>query len=261
LAPTRDVVYQGFEVFPRADTAVPRPPNQWAQPHYVVPQNQSGFTGPSSSIGDPCSTTPYCHPPLVLPNVFLDTPTNPNRPATPNTIMHATSTSPPGPRFLKLGDKEWLCTFGACRSHFTRQADLVRHQNGVHLQMRPFFCRAEGCPRHRDGFPRKDKRDCHERKVHGSILVSAPFARPGRHRSSKKRKSANVLIKGEHTMRTKSGQWTGKGGGRVVLEVAPWNRATSSPWFLRCRRMWLSGIVTFGDVTEGDEGNGVGIQK
>ncbi|KAL1630727.1 hypothetical protein SLS54_000598 [Diplodia seriata] len=43
--------------------------------------------------------------------------------------------------------------------------DLERHQNNVHTQTKFFWCRYDGCGRGRP-FPRKDKRNEHERKVH-----------------------------------------------------------------------------------------------
>ncbi|KAL1645258.1 hypothetical protein SLS58_003965 [Diplodia intermedia] len=55
------------------------------------------------------------------------------------------------------------------------EADLFRHQNACHLGSATFWCSSTGCNRSRSHprgrpFPRKDKRNDHERKVHGGVL-------------------------------------------------------------------------------------------
>ena len=69
----------------------------------------------------------------------------------------------------RLGDGTWICTKSPCQSRrFSRYQELTRHQNSVHERAQIFMCRTSDCIRARRGFPRRDKRDCHERRVHGS---------------------------------------------------------------------------------------------
>ena len=76
----------------------------------------------------------------------------------------------PQPQFRTVGRKAVICTYHDCGARFTRRSDLRRHHNNIHLRARPFFCGFNGCERAANGigFSRKDKRDSHEKKVHGA---------------------------------------------------------------------------------------------
>ncbi|KAF4541801.1 C2H2 domain containing protein [Lasiodiplodia theobromae] len=66
----------------------------------------------------------------------------------------------------EMRDNKYFCLHPGCRNpSFKRLGDLERHQNNVHAQTKFFWCRYSGCERGRS-FPRKDKRNEHERKVH-----------------------------------------------------------------------------------------------
>ncbi|KAH7070093.1 hypothetical protein FB567DRAFT_220163 [Paraphoma chrysanthemicola] len=63
----------------------------------------------------------------------------------------------------------YICTEHNCNKKFSRLPDVHRHHRGTHQDLRPFRCRALGCERGERGFPRRDKRDMHERKMHINI--------------------------------------------------------------------------------------------
>ncbi|KAL0262540.1 hypothetical protein SLS55_001508 [Diplodia seriata] len=66
----------------------------------------------------------------------------------------------------EMRNNKYFCLHAGCRNpSFKRLGDLERHQNNVHTQTKFFWCRYDGCDRGRP-FPRKDKRNEHERKVH-----------------------------------------------------------------------------------------------
>lgn len=70
----------------------------------------------------------------------------------------------------------FLCSEAGCAKVFKRRSDLRRHINTIHSNERSerFFCRVADCMRSNTpasggpgrGFPRKDKRNDHERRVH-----------------------------------------------------------------------------------------------
>jgi hypothetical protein len=60
----------------------------------------------------------------------------------------------------------YVCMHTGCNKKYSRMPDLRRHFRGSHLQDRRFKCRAPGCERAVRGFPRRDKRDVHEKKMH-----------------------------------------------------------------------------------------------
>jgi hypothetical protein len=62
--------------------------------------------------------------------------------------------------------KVFICTYENCNKQYSRKPDLHRHHRGVHLQDQRFKCRVNSCERAIRGFPRRDKRDMHERKMH-----------------------------------------------------------------------------------------------
>ena len=72
----------------------------------------------------------------------------------------------PGISFRTVMKPAYECTFPGCNKQYARVADLQRHYRGSHNGLKPFKCRFEGCERAVRGFPRKDKRDDHERTVH-----------------------------------------------------------------------------------------------
>ncbi|KAI1120926.1 hypothetical protein F5Y10DRAFT_272573 [Nemania abortiva] len=82
----------------------------------------------------------------------------------PSTIE---SFTPETPVSLAPDSQRWICDLGSCHHPFSRRQDLVRHRDSVHFRRRTFVCGHAGCRRHVVGFPRKDKRDEHERRVHG----------------------------------------------------------------------------------------------
>jgi hypothetical protein len=59
-----------------------------------------------------------------------------------------------------------VCTYQGCNKEFGRKPELYRHHRSVHKAERPYKCQDTGCSRFIHGFPRTDKRDDHERKVH-----------------------------------------------------------------------------------------------
>ncbi|KAF2241685.1 hypothetical protein BU26DRAFT_524849 [Trematosphaeria pertusa] len=61
----------------------------------------------------------------------------------------------------------YICLYPNCNKRFSRIYDLRRHHRGKHEGTAEFTCRYPGCRRGIRGFPRKDKRDDHERKIHG----------------------------------------------------------------------------------------------
>ena len=63
----------------------------------------------------------------------------------------------------------YVCTYGYCNKKYSRMPDLRRHYRGSHLEERRFICRALGCERAIRGFPRRDKRDTHEKEMHIDI--------------------------------------------------------------------------------------------
>ncbi|KAI4950240.1 hypothetical protein J4E91_004896 [Alternaria rosae] len=63
----------------------------------------------------------------------------------------------------------YICTYIGCNKKYSRMPDLRRHYRGSHLDDRRFRCRALGCERAIHGFPRRDKRDVHEKKMHIDI--------------------------------------------------------------------------------------------
>ncbi|GME24404.1 hypothetical protein GTA08_BOTSDO04678 [Neofusicoccum parvum] len=82
----------------------------------------------------------------------------------------------PIPSFHEKRDGKYHCLMQPCpRPTFSRLADLQRHQNACHLGTAAFWCASTGCDRSQThpygrAFPRKDKRNDHEKKVHGRVL-------------------------------------------------------------------------------------------
>lgn len=74
-----------------------------------------------------------------------------------------------GLQFRTITKTAYLCTFKRCNKQFTRIYDLRRHHEGVHERKASFPCSWINCRRHVEAFTRKDKRDEHERKIHGNI--------------------------------------------------------------------------------------------
>lgn len=60
----------------------------------------------------------------------------------------------------------FVCTHGICNKRYARLTDLKRHHRGAHEGNDQFKCRARGCSRAIRGFPRRDKRDSHEKSMH-----------------------------------------------------------------------------------------------
>lgn len=59
----------------------------------------------------------------------------------------------------------YACLAPSCNKKYSRKPDLIRHYRGAHLHDQRHKCRVPGCERSTRGFPRRDKRDDHERKV------------------------------------------------------------------------------------------------
>ncbi|GME24401.1 hypothetical protein GTA08_BOTSDO04678 [Neofusicoccum parvum] len=86
-----------------------------------------------------------------------------------NTLAHVAlpSDNPKSAKSWEMRDNKYFCLYQGCHSpFFKRIGDLERHQNNVHTQTKFFWCRSDECDRGRP-FPRKDKRNEHERKIHG----------------------------------------------------------------------------------------------
>jgi len=86
------------------------------------------------------------------------------------------SLAEPSLSYEKLDTKSFRCTYGECESHFTRFTrfrDLQRHHRSKHIPKEiladPHFCRFLDCQRFLLAFDRKDKRNEHERRVHGQL--------------------------------------------------------------------------------------------
>jgi hypothetical protein len=69
-------------------------------------------------------------------------------------------------RFRVKTKTVFICTFEDCGKELGRKTELYRHHRSAHEQERPFKCHDTACYRSVRGFPRKDKRDDHVRKVH-----------------------------------------------------------------------------------------------
>ena len=96
-------------------------------------------------------------------------------------LVFDSDNSPPKPRShgdisgITLGESEncFICNYGGCHESFSRRYDLQRHHE-VHSPLHTYWCRAQGCKRNEavigaKPFPRKDKRNEHERKVHHEV--------------------------------------------------------------------------------------------
>jgi hypothetical protein len=64
-------------------------------------------------------------------------------------------------------NKTLACSYPYCNRAFSRKQDLLRHELSVHEKDGTFTCQVASCGRFIRGFPRKDKRDVHEKKMHG----------------------------------------------------------------------------------------------
>ena len=64
------------------------------------------------------------------------------------------------------------CIFPECLKTFTRQSDLRRHIDAIHVKKQQFWCSYSTCKRSdeycgkKKPFARRDKRDGHVRKIH-----------------------------------------------------------------------------------------------
>ncbi|GME61831.1 hypothetical protein GTA08_BOTSDO04678 [Neofusicoccum parvum] len=118
----------------------------------------------------------------ILASGPLNTPREPLFTVTTNNLFNYQHQSGPIgidgpiPSFHDKRDGQYHCLMQPCpRPTFSRLADLQRHQNACHLGTAAFWCASTGCDRsqaHPYGraFPRKDKRNDHEKKVHGRVL-------------------------------------------------------------------------------------------
>lgn len=103
----------------------------------------------------PCTTTPQ-HFDAPLTNTF---------PSPPGT--HTLPKAELSFREETIGVKKvFICTFRGCNKRFSRRYNLNRHRDCVHHKSGKYKCRRQGCERTLDGFPRRDKRDEHERTPH-----------------------------------------------------------------------------------------------
>jgi len=179
-------------------TATPVQPLAFQHPNAMDSWNQGttstweGLFSPNVQISSPLYnydsyTAPNTHAlplefsPLAFPETEVIPPSQPIIPTILESYAHGVQVMPAiagpivgsdVPICARLSNKSWICTISPCAKRFTRYQDLSRHQNSTHFHLQPFFCRSPGCLRRRRGFPRKDKRDGHERKVHGACLVS-----------------------------------------------------------------------------------------
>lgn len=203
--PDRDTICASVVNFSSAATSIQGFLGDVAQPHHLISVNlpaHTNFPAHSGSLHSalsqesthivsptiPATSDTFCFPP---PTAFRRPPCHMTRPyaaASPPTLHHQAATSIVTPlsefrtlpllsdiHFSKLSNRDWLCTFSECGRHFTRCSDLARHHKTMHLRLESFFCRFTSCRRHQRGFPRKDKRNCHERTVHGMTPATAPL--------------------------------------------------------------------------------------
>lgn len=117
--------------------------------HTSMPYDQFGFWGLSGDV------VPQHFNPIVT-GAFALPPDTHTLPETEHSFREA-----------KIGVEKFICTYHGCNEKLSRSYDLQRHYASMHSGLRPHKCRIEGCKRAVDGFPRKDKRNDHERKVHG----------------------------------------------------------------------------------------------
>jgi hypothetical protein len=81
--------------------------------------------------------------------------------------VSATLTQKEGGQWEKIS-----CNWPECTKTFTRQPDLDRHRDTIHLKTKQFWCTTPGCKRSESyaglkrPFLRKDKRDDHVRRAH-----------------------------------------------------------------------------------------------
>ena len=122
-----------------------------------------------------------------VPNVALDQSPLINAPSVPpslglppgNTMptlfdfrtAETVSESTPNLCYRTETKKIYICTYKNCNKRFNRIHELHRHHRGIHKKILPFPCRTDGCERAKKGFPRKDKRNDHERKIHGLSMA------------------------------------------------------------------------------------------
>lgn len=70
-------------------------------------------------------------------------------------------------------DGTFLCLQHGCPWTFKRAFERNRHFQTKHgKNTKTYLCSENTCRRSKDGFPRKDKRDEHEQKVHGIVRTS-----------------------------------------------------------------------------------------
>jgi hypothetical protein len=83
------------------------------------------------------------------------------------TSAQGNSATAPELRYRRESSGCFTCVLDNCHKRISRLSDLPRHYESRHVRSNQYTCRASPlCPRALRGFPRKDKRDDHERKVH-----------------------------------------------------------------------------------------------
>jgi len=71
-----------------------------------------------------------------------------------------------------------ICQWYACRSSFSRKADLQRHIDTVHLKLGLHHCQVDGCSKgfgQWKGYSRLDKLQEHMRKKHSEVDALSPI--------------------------------------------------------------------------------------
>ena len=77
------------------------------------------------------------------------------------------STNGPELLYQREASGSVICLFNDCRTRCSRLSDLRRHHQTQHVRSIEYTCRASPlCKRAKRGFPRKDKRNEHEWKIH-----------------------------------------------------------------------------------------------
>ena len=144
---------------------------------FTTPQDLKSYNQIPQAVGlYELPPYPALHDPSLHSLSLCTPPPPPQNSFTSTDSLVALSDS--APNFVQISRREFVCLLNGCNKHFTRISDLRRHHLSVHRKTSAFFCRFPLCNRAIRGFPRKDKRNDHEEKIHRRevlVPVSAPL--------------------------------------------------------------------------------------